>query len=53
MLYLWSKDNQDYGYRQGMNEILGMVIYAFLMEALKEGEPQHNQIDFSKPLDPM
>lgn len=53
MLYLWSKDNKDFGYRQGMNEILGMIIFAFLMEALSEGEPQQNQVDFSKPLTPM
>lgn len=50
MLYLWSKDNKEYGYRQGMNEIMGMVIYAFFMEALKEEGPQVDNIDFSKPL---
>lgn len=48
MLYLWSKDNKEYGYRQGMNEILGMITYAFFMEALNEGEPQHQTINFDK-----
>lgn len=51
MLYLWSKDNKDYGYRQGMNEILGMVVYAFFIEALHKGGSQlENITDFSKPI---
>ena len=29
MLYLWAKDNIEYGYRQGMNEVLAIVDYAF------------------------
>ena len=29
MLYLWAKDNHDFGYRQGMNEILAVLVYAF------------------------
>ena len=58
MLYMWSKDNKEYGYRQGMNEILGIIIYAFFMEALNEVEyededvqKQHG-VDFSRKLDP-
>lgn len=53
MLYLWAKDNKEYGYRQGMNEILGMVAYAFFLEALHKGGPSYDIIDFNKPLDPI
>ena len=35
-----------------MNEILGMIVYAFFMEALHEGGPQHAIFDFSKPIEP-
>lgn len=28
ILYLWAKDNTEFGYRQGMNEILGIIVYA-------------------------
>ena len=27
ILYLWSKDNSDFSYRQGMNEILAVLVY--------------------------
>lgn len=46
MLYSWALDNKDYGYRQGMNEILGMIMYAFFMEALPSQELQMKLIDF-------
>lgn len=29
LLYLWAKDNHDFGYRQGMNEILAILVVAF------------------------
>ena len=32
ILYLWAKDNTEFGYRQGMNEILGIIVYAVLQE---------------------
>ena len=44
MLYMWSKDNKEYGYRQGMNEILGIIIYAFFMEALNEVEYEDEDV---------
>ena len=30
MLYLWTTENREIGYGQGMNEILAMFLYAFL-----------------------
>ena len=26
VLYLWSHENMDYGYRQGMNEVLALLV---------------------------
>lgn len=28
LLYLWAKDNPQFGYRQGMNEILAIIVHA-------------------------
>jgi hypothetical protein len=36
-----------------MNEILGMIFYAFYMEALHEGGDRYQVVDFDKPLDPL
>jgi TBC1 domain family protein 5 len=33
ILYLWAKDNNEFSYRQGMNEILAIIVIAFLSEA--------------------
>lgn len=38
VLYLWSKDNPDYGYRQGMNEILGVLTLGIFQEVVKHQE---------------
>jgi len=61
MLYLWAKDNHDFGYRQGMNEILAVLVYAFHTEVLEDGliegsNPdssmvRKDEIDYSKELD--
>ena len=37
ILYIWSKDNGDLSYRQGMNEILAILIYAFHCEVIEDG----------------
>ena len=29
LLYLWAKDNAEFGYRQGMNEVLALLVVAF------------------------
>ena len=29
LLFLWGRENPDYGYKQGMNEILAMVVIVF------------------------
>ena len=29
LLYLWGRENPDYGYKQGMNEILAMIMLVF------------------------
>lgn len=34
LLYLWGRENPDYGYKQGMNEILAMVVIVFDTERL-------------------
>ena len=35
LLYLWAKDNVEFGYRQGMNEVLGILVYAFFQEIVR------------------
>lgn len=37
ILYIWSKDNSDLSYRQGMNEVLAILIYAFHCEIIEDG----------------
>lgn len=32
ILYLWAKDNNEFSYRQGMNEILAILVLAFFSE---------------------
>ena len=32
ILYLWAKDNNEFGYRQGMNEVLAIIVFAFFAE---------------------
>lgn len=35
LLYLWAKDNNDFSYRQGMNEILAIVVIAYFQEFIE------------------
>lgn len=46
MLYMWTMDNTDIGYGQGMHEILAMFIFAFFQEALqlKDGESEDSRV---------
>ena len=32
ILYLWAKDNNEFSYRQGMNEILAVLVLVFFSE---------------------
>ena len=32
ILYIWSLENPEYGYQQGMNEILGVVFALLLLD---------------------
>ena len=32
LMYLWGRENPDYGYKQGMNEILGLIVIVFETE---------------------
>lgn len=34
MLFLWAKENQDIQYKQGLNEVLAIVVFAFFAERL-------------------
>ena len=38
LLYLWARDNYEFGYRQGMNEVLAILVVAFFQECSAEGE---------------
>ena len=42
ILYIYSKRNSDPSYCQGMNEILGTLLYALLPSITLNGEPSHN-----------
>lgn len=36
LLYLWAKDNPQFGYRQGMNEILAILVHAVFSEIVDD-----------------
>ena len=38
ILYLWSKDNVEFGYRQGMNEVLAILVMAFFSETIADDD---------------
>ena len=42
MLYLWGRENPDYGYKQGMNEILALVLIVFDTERLAQQSEKRN-----------
>ena len=40
VLYLWGRENTEFCYKQGMNEILAIVFIVFHSERLFEAEPK-------------
>lgn len=44
MLYLWTTENHDIGYGQGMNDVLGLFVYAFLHEAIQDSDPAYHSM---------
>lgn len=44
LLYLWGRENPDYGYKQGMNEILALIVIVFDTERV---EPPSNAPNWS------
>jgi hypothetical protein len=34
ILFLWAKENQDIQYKQGLNEVLAIVVFAFFAERI-------------------
>ena len=47
MLYLWGRENPDYGYKQGMNEILALVLIVFDTERLAQQSEKRNWASMS------
>ena len=35
LLFLWGRENPDYGYKQGMNEILAVLLIIFDAERIE------------------
>lgn len=46
MLYIWAKENPDYKYQQGMNDILATVLVSLLSDVLLRELPTHFEPDF-------
>lgn len=38
VLFIWSKENSEISYRQGMNEVAASLIYVYFREALYNEE---------------
>lgn len=45
ILFLWAKENQDTQYKQGMNELLAIIVFAFFAERVETNK------DFDKMSD--
>jgi TBC1 domain family protein 5 len=46
ILFIWAKENQDIQYKQGMNEILAIIVFAYFAERLwVEQELDHLSTD--------
>lgn len=45
LLYLWGRENPDYGYKQGMNEILALIVIVFDTERVEQ--QQTTPVDWS------
>ena len=39
ILFIWSKQNQEVSYRQGMNEIVAVLTYACFTESFAAANP--------------
>ena len=55
ILYLWAQENNEYGYRQGMNEVLAVITQAIFSEVITENDAQLDSLtkdsDLSKLTD--
>jgi TBC1 domain family member 5 len=38
ILFLWGKENPEFSYRQGMNEILAMILIVFATERVQPSQ---------------
>ena len=47
ILFLWGRENPDYTYKQGMNEILAMILIVFDTERVPTPEPRINWDDLT------
>ena len=45
LLYLWGRQNPDYGYKQGMNEILAIIMIVFDTERCMPSEGERREWD--------
>ena len=47
-LYIWAKENPDYKYQQGMNDILAMVVVCLLSDTMVRELPTHyeEEVDY-------
>jgi len=48
MLFIWTRENQEITYIQGMNEIIGTMYYALFPSMIHLSQEEISQLDFSK-----
>lgn len=48
VLFIWSKENKDVSYKQGMNEILAVLLFAVYPFYFTEGNSKHSCEDVEK-----
>lgn len=48
VLFIWSKENKDVSYRQGMNEILAVLLYAIYPFYFVQNNMKHSSEDILK-----
>ena len=46
ILYIWAKENPEYKYQQGMNDILAIVLVSLLSDTLLRELPTHFEPEF-------
>ena len=51
ILYLWAKDNNEFSYRQGMNEILALIVQVCFDEIIDTTFDLTEPIEGEKQLD--